>query len=175
MHTLQQSAYYQICINMLQHSHSDESWRRHVRDKQKLSVVVLQPAAAIGRGGEEKPDVFCLTKVWFTSSTSEEVQISAGCHLRHRHTEEQPPTRLIPSQTKTEVPWSTHVERRSQNMMNQPMQTASSTVFESIAQISTFGPNLWLCPLALHLPSCITVTQALRGLTPTLMKMYGDI
>lgn len=89
MHLQQLSASYQICINILQHSRSNESWTRHIRDEQKHNVLALQPAAAVGRRGEEKADVFCLTKVWFTFSTSQEVQISAGCNLRHRHTEEQ--------------------------------------------------------------------------------------
>lgn len=50
--------------------------------------------------------VFCFTKVWFTSSTSGEVQISAGCppSLRHRHAEEQPPNKTDPLTNKDRSP-----------------------------------------------------------------------
>lgn len=134
MYIEQIPAYYQICISILQHLHSNESLTRHVRDKQKHCLN----SAAVGCGCEKKTEVY----VWFTFLTSYRVQVSTGCQTRHGHSEEWPPTRLIPLQTKTEFPWSTHAERRSQNMMNQPGRTASSTMFGFISQISTFGPNL---------------------------------
>lgn len=136
-YTQQLSAYYQICINMLRRSHLNESWTIT-----RALCLSLASFSRCCRGGEEQTDVFRETNIWFTRSTSQGVQVSAGCHLRDRRTPERPPTTLISSQIKTEAPWSTLAGRRSRNMTNRPMQTASSTTFDSIAQISTFGPNL---------------------------------
>lgn len=63
----------------------------------------------------------------------------AGSHLRHRHARQHPPVRPIPSQTNSEAPWSTRVERRTQTVLNQPTQTASSSLFETTSCRSTCG------------------------------------
>lgn len=67
----------------------------------------------------------------FHSHTSGRVQIPAGSHLGQRHAEQPSPARPIPSQTESAAPQSTHVERRSRTVLNQPTQAAASAPSEA--------------------------------------------
>lgn len=123
----------------------------------------------------DNPSSFLLNKHSFHPLTSGRVQIPAGSHLRHRHAEQHAPARPIPSQTKSEAPWSTHVERRSQTVMDQPTQTASSTLSDTTSCRVAPGSDSGRPLVSPCLSGYITVILALCGLSLTLMKMYGDI
>lgn len=119
-------------------------------------VFVLQPAAAIGCGGEEKPDVFLFNKglVYFFHLRRSPDLSRLPPPLRHRHAEEQPPNETDPLTNKERSP----TEHPCGEKVTEHDEPAHADCI--IHRVGVRSSHFYLWSKFMTLPTCFAPCQA---------------